>query len=529
MNLRISLLAAPLAICLAAVPLSGTLHAQAQEASVLKVSWGSLENLDPIWTTAGQTRYHAFLVYDFLFGLDEDNNVQPQMVDTHTVSDDGLAYSFTLRDGLMFHNGDPVTATDVVASLTRWGKKDGTGVEIFSRTAELVAVDDKTFTWTLNKPFGKLVHALGKVTPYVPIIVPEALAATDPAEQMPEVIGSGPFRFVAEEWVPNALAVYERFDGYVPRSEPPSMFAGGKIVYIDRIEAPYIGDVQTNMAALQTGEIDYTVNTQYDLLPILDADPNVVTSAHDDTGLLGIIRLNHLHPPFSDPRAREAMQLLVDQKQYLHAIAGNEAYYDTCGALFGCGTINGTEGNSETLMSQNLERATELFQEAGYDGSPVVILHRIDHPREKGAGEVTAQLLRQAGINVDLQEMDWGTVTTRRAMMEPPADGGWNIFHTAGAGIVMDDPLFILNRTSCDNAWYGWPCDEEYEKLAAAYADAMSAEESLSIAAQMQNRGMDVVVQIPYGTLFSMVAYRVELEGVLKARGGYPLWNIRKE
>ena len=528
MTIRKLLLSAPLAACVAALSTFGSSDLRAQDSSVLRLSWGSLENLDPIWTTAGQTRDPAFLVYDVLFGLDEENRIQPQMVDTHTVSDDGLEYSFTLRDGLQFHNGDPVTARDVVASLTRWGMKDGTGGEIFARTAELVAVDDKSFTWTLNKPFGKLLHALGKVTPYVPIIVPEALAQTDPAEQMPEVIGSGPFRFVAEEWVPNALAVYEKFDAYVPRSEPPSMFAGGKNVYVDRVEAPYIADVQTNLAALQAGEIDYTVNTQYDLLPILEADPNVVIRALDDTGLLGIIRLNHLHPPFDDPRAREALQLLVDQKQYLHAIAGNEAYYDTCGALFGCGTVNGTEGNSERLMSQDLERATQLFQEAGYDGSPVVILHRIDHPRERGAGEVTAQLLRQAGVNVDLQEMDWGTVTTRRSMMETLAEGGWNIFHTAGAGIVMDDPLFILNRTSCDKAWYGWPCDEEYETLAAAYADAMSAEESLRIAAEMQNRGMEVVVQIPYGTLFSMVAYRAELEGVLNARGGYPMWNIRK-
>ncbi len=529
MKLSARFFAAALAACLAAVPLMGGMPAQAQDKTTLTVSWGSLENLDPIWTTAGQTRYHAFLVYDFLFGLDENNDIQPQMVDTYTVSDDGLAYSFTLRDGLKFHNGASVTTQDVVASLTRWGKKDGTGREIFARTAELSAVDDKTFTWTLTKPFGKLLHALGKVTPYVPIIVPEALAQTDPAEQMPEVIGSGPFRFVADEWVPNALAVYEKFEDYVPRSEPPDMFSGGKNVYVDRVEAPYIADVQTNLAALQAGEIDYTVNTQYDLLPILEADPNVTTAAHDDTGLLGIIRLNHLHPPFDDPRAREAMQWLVDQKQYLHAIAGSENYYATCAALFGCGTVNGSEGNSERLMEHNLDRARQLFEEAGYDGRPIVILHRIDHPREKGAGEVTAQLLRQAGVNVDLQEMDWGTVTTRRAMVEPPAEGGWNIFHTAGAGIVMDDPLFILNRTSCDNAWYGWPCDEEYEKLAAAYADATSPEESLGIAEQMQNRGMDVVVQIPYGTLFAMVAYRAELEGVLNARGGYPLWNIRKK
>ena len=520
--------AAALAACAFMLPAVHGGQALAQDGSTLVVSWGSLKNLDPIWTTAGQTRYHAFMVYDFLFGLDENLEIRPQMVGDYTISDDGLNYSFTLREGLMFHNGEPVTARDVVASLERWGSKDGTGIEIFGVTAALEAVDERTFTWTLTRPFGKLLQALGKVAPYVPVIVPEYLAKTDPAEQMPEVIGSGPFRFVADEWMPDGMIVYEKFEDYVPRDEAPSMFAGGKNVYVDRVEVPYIADVQTNLAALQTGEIDYTINTQYDLLPILEADPNVVVSAYDDTGLLGIIRLNHLHPPFDDPRAREAMLWLVDQRQYLHAIAGNEKYYATCGALFACGTLNGSELNTDALLGQDIDKARQLFEEAGYDGRPVVILHRIDHPREKAAGEVTAQLLRMAGVDVDLQEMDWGTVTTRRAMREPPSEGGWNIFHTAGEGIIMDNPLFILNRTGCDDAWYGWPCDEEYERLAEAYAFAETPEETKQLAERMQMRGMEVVIEIPYGTLFSMLAYRSELEGVLKASGGYPLWNIRK-
>ena len=502
---------------------------QANAQSVLRISWGSLKNLDPIWTTAGQTRYHAFLVYDFLFALDENNEIQPQLVGDYSISGDGLEYSFTLRDGLKFHNGQPVTARDAVASLERWGKKDGTGKQIFGVTAEIKAVDDKTFTWTLTKPYGKLIQALGKVTPYIPVIVPENLARTDPGEQMPEVIGSGPFKFVKDEWVPDSVTVYVKNEDYVPRDEPPSMFAGGKNVYIDRIEAPYIADVQTNMAAVQAGEIDYTINTQYDLLPILEADSNVKVVAYDDTGLLGIIRLNHLFPPFDDVRARRAMQWLVDQRQYLHAIAGNEKYYRTCAALFACGTTYSSEKNSEVLLSrEGLEKARALFQEAGYDGRSVVILHRVDDPREKAAGEVTAALLRQVGINVDLQEMDWGTVTTRRALKDAPDQGGWNIFHTAGAGIIMADPLFVLNGASCGEAWYGWPCDEEYTKLREAFAFAKTPEEANELAEKMQVRGTDIVIEIPYGQLSTMIAYRAELQGVIKARGGFPLWNIRK-
>ena len=494
----------------------------------LKISMGSLKILDPIVTTAGQTKYHADLVYDYLFRLDSNNQPQPMMIDSWSVSDDGLNYSFTLRSGITFHNGDPVTSRDVVASLERWGKKDGSGQLIFQRTKEFKAVDETTFVWNLNEPFGILINVLAKPNALAPIITTYEMAQTSPEEAMAEVIGSGPYRFVKEEWIPDGLTVYEKFEEYAARSEPADMFAGDRTAQCDRIEAPYIADIQTQMSAVQSGEIDFTINTQYDLLPILDADPNVVTMGYDDTGLTGVIRINWLHPPFDNVKGREAVQWLVNQEETLHAIAGNSKYYYKCGSMFGCGHGNASELNSDAIMGFDLEKAKQLFDEAGYDGRTLVILQRSDHPREKFACQIIGDNLRKIGAKVDLQLMDWGTVTQRRIIKDAPEDGGWNLFCTASPGIGQSDPLFILNSAACDDAWYGWPCDEEYESYRQAYISAPSAAAARELIDKMQVRSMDIVQAINYGTLKANVAFSAKLKGVQAARGGYPFWAISK-
>src|SRR5688500_16258111 len=331
-----ALLAFSAAAALAFVGPAAEVSAQQQKKVIRSVPIGNLKVLDPIWTTAYITRNHAYMVWDTLFALDEKNQPQPQMVDTWKVSDDKLTYTFTLRDGLKWHDGAPVRAADCVASIRRWGAKDGMGRALMDFTARIETVDDKTFTLVLKQPVGFVIDALGKIDSNVPFMMPERLAKTDPNEQITEVIGSGPFRFVKEEWVPGSKVVYEKFDGYVPRKEPPSQAAGGKVVKVDRVESVYMPDPGVSLAAVASGEIDLHESPANDLIRAVEANPDVVVVENDPLGYQLFVVVNHLHPPFDKREARQALVKAIKQSDYLAAVVGDKRRYTECPAVYGC-------------------------------------------------------------------------------------------------------------------------------------------------------------------------------------------------
>ena len=286
----------------------------AQAGSVLKiVPHADLKNTDPIWTTAYITRNNGYMIYDTLFAMDETFNVHPQMAGSHSVSDDGLVHTITLRDGLKWHDGSPVTSADCIASINRWGKRDGMGQQLLAVVDTMFTVDNKTFEITLTEPWGLLTTALGKMSSNVPFMMPAEKAYTDPFKQVPmPLIGSGPYKFVESEWVPGSKVVYEKFAGYVPRSEPASAAAGGKVANFDRVEWLYIPDQNSAMNALINGEVDYFEAPESDLYDLLDAADGVTTGQRDNYGSQGWLRINHLNAPFDNIKARHAVQLLVD-------------------------------------------------------------------------------------------------------------------------------------------------------------------------------------------------------------------------
>lgn len=501
----------------------------AAETVLRMVPHADLKNVDPIWTTAYISRNHGYMVYDTLFALDENLEVQPQMVDTWSVSEDGLVWTFRLRDGLLWHDGAPVTAADCIASIRRWGARDGMGQKLMDATAAMAEVDDRTFTLTLKSPYGLVLQSLGKISSNVPFMMPARLAATDPFEQVPENTGSGPFIFVAEEWVPGSKVVYAKNPAYVPRPEDPSFAAGGKRARVDRVEWHYIPDAATAMNALISGEIDYFELPPHDLLPIMEASPGVVVETLDELGNQGWVRLNHRLPPFDDPRMREAVLWAIDQSNYLQATIGNPAYYRTCTAYFGCGTPFESDAGTEALATQDLERARALVAEAGYDGTPVVILQASDIPINNGAALVTAQMLRSIGFETELQAMDWSTLTSRRAISDPVDSGGWNVFITWWIGADILDPVANIGVSGgcLERAWFGWPCDAEIEALRDRFARAADQDERRRLAEAVQERAIDIVAYGNFGLWFNPVAYRDNLDGLIKSPVPF-FWNVEK-
>jgi len=499
------------------------------ETTITAVMHSALRVLDPVITTAHITRNHGYMIYDVLTAVDENFTPQPQMADW-TVSDDGLTYTFTLRDGLMFHDGAPVTGEDVVASLTRWGKRDSGGQLIFDVTASLEAPDDKTVVWTLSEPFPPLLNVISKQSAVPPFIMPARIAATSSDETITEYVGSGPFKFVVDEYEPGVSVTYEKFDDYVPREEPASWMAGGKVVNVDRVVWTTMPDNLTAINALAAGEIDYLEQVQVDLLPILEGAPDVTVEMRDPLGYVTIGRPNFLHPPFDNKKVRQAANLALSQEDVLATMMGSPDYYQVCGAIFGCGTPLGDETGSEPITSgAHPEEAKALLEEAGYDGTPIVLMAPTDVISLTNQPVVAAQALRQAGFNVDMQPMDWQSVVQRRAQQNPPSEGGWNIFFTNWMVPEISDPLInVMVNGRGDEAWFGWPTDPEIEALRADFVQAADDAARKEVAVKIQAHVMDNVNYIHLGEYKMPQARLNTIQNMIQSP--VPVfWNMTKE
>lgn len=503
--------------------------AQDDQETITGVMHSGLRVLDPIITTAHITRNHGYMIYDVLLAQDEDFQPHPQMADWE-VSDDNLVYTFTLRDDLMFHDGEPVTSEDVVASLERWGQIDSGGQQIFDVTESLEATDEKTVTWTLSEPFPPMLQVLSKQSARPAFIMPKRVAETPADSSIEEYVGSGPFVFNEEEFDPGQKVVYDKFEDYVPRDEDPNWMAGGKEVKVDRVEWVTMSDMQTAVNALAEGEIDYIEQVEVDLLPILEANPDVTVERRDPLGYQTIGRMNFKHPPFDNEKIRQAALLALSQEDVLATMIGNPEYYELCGSVFGCGTPLEDETGAESLLSGgDPEAAQALLEEAGYDGTPIVLMQPTDVASLDDQPVVAAQAFREAGFEVDMQPMDWQSVVSRRASMDPPDEGGWNIFFTNWQLPEVADPLInpMLNSRG-DSAWFGWPEDEHMEDLRSQYIDASTEEERKEIASEIQAYALETVNYIPLGQYFMPQARQNNVVDMIQSP--VPVfWNIDKE
>jgi len=502
---------------------------QAQQNTLKVVMHSDLKIVDPIWTTAYITRNHGYLIYDTLFAMDAKGDIQPQMVGKYGVSADKLIWTFTLRDGLMFHDDKPVTTEDVIASLKRWGAKDSLGQKLMSFVMEMKAVDAKTFTIALNSPTGLMLLALGKPSSNVPFIMPKRIADTSPNEQIKEYVGSGPFVFKVDEWKPGEKAVYLKFAKYRARSEPASGLAGGKVAKVDRVEWRWIPDAQTAVNALVAGEIDMVEDPLNDLLPALKKNPDVKLFNGNPLGNQYAFRFNVLHKPFDNAKIRQALFYAFNQEDFLKAVHGEKEFYEICKALFPCGTPLSSTRGMEDKFESNFRKARELLQEAGYDGTPVVLMHSTDLTVLTNLAPVAKSLMERAGFKVDMQSMDWQSLVARRSKKDLPGAGGWNAFITSWVSADVLNPVgtAFLNA-GCDKALFGWPCDEQMEKLRDAFARETDAGKQKAIAEQVQQRLIEYPTHVPLGQWKKPQVLRKNIDGNVVAPVTV-FWNVTKK
>ena len=510
-----------------AVALAFGAHAASAQSVLKVVPHSDLKILDPIQTTARISVNHGNMVFETLFAWDEDLTVKPQMVGNTAVSADKLTYTMTLRPGLKWHDGTSVTSKDVVPSLNRWMVRDVAGQKLKEFIAELSPVDVNSFKIVLKEPVGWVEFALGASAGTVPFIMQARHAATDPFKGVTEMVGSGPFKFVAADWRPGTKVVWEKNKDYVPRSEAPNGLAGGRVAGVDRVEWIVIPDPATAANALVAGEVDLIDGPSADMLPVLEKSKDVVLKALDK-GAYGIVRPNHLHPPFNDVRARQALALAVDQKAYRQAAYGakNTA---VCFSFFYCGTSFGTEVGAEEFRKPDLAKAKQLLAASGYKGEPIVVLHAADNAVIGAIAHVAADALRQIGGNVELRSMDWNSVLTLRTKKDAPTAGGWSIFTTTASNSLMFHPLlnFATNTECGGRNWFGWACDEEADKLRTHFLKQTDEGEKKKAIEALHRRLWQTMPSILTGQAASPFAWRKNVEGVLSA----PVllfYNIRK-
>jgi peptide/nickel transport system substrate-binding protein len=488
--------------------------------------------LDPIWTTAYVTRNHGYMVFDTLFGTDGHFKVSPQMAAGMTVDEDGKLVRIGLRTGLKWHDNEPVLAKDCVASIRRWGQRDAFGQTLMAYTDELTAPDDRTIQFRLKRPFALLPDALGKSPTNFPAMMPERLALTDPFTQVTDMIGSGPYKYVAGERVVGSLVVYERFAGYNPRDNgTPDWTAGPKIANFDRVEWRVMPDPATAAAALLNNEADWWENPTSDILPLLQKNRDVTVAVQDPTGQMACMRLNELIPPFNNPAIRRAVLKGVNQDDFMMAVAGADPKMrHTPAGIFCPGTPMATEVGLDVFKGpRDYDAIRREIRAAGYKGEKVVLLAPTDFPILKALADVGYDMLRKCGLNVEYEALDWGTVVQRRTKKDPVAKGGWNVFHTFWGGLDQMNPaghVFLRGIGEGPGAAPGWPSSPGIEALRDAWLDAPELDAQKRLAEQIQLQALQDVPYIPLGQNFYATAYRKSITGVLN--GFVIFWNVRK-
>jgi peptide/nickel transport system substrate-binding protein len=502
---------------------------RAAPARVLRfVPYVDLAILDPVANTASQTRTHAYLVWDTLYGLDEDYAPRPQMVQGHAMDNGGRQWTLTLRPGLRFHDGMPVMARDAAASIRRWARNDGFGATLMAATDALETPDDRTLRFRLNKPFPLLPDALGKISPNILPIMPERIANLPANKPIAEIIGSGPYRFLDKERVPGSRVVYERFDGYAPAEGAPGFTSGAKIAHFDRVEWIVMPEPATAAAAIRTGEVDWLEAPPPDLLPPLRRDPNLVVRTYDQTGVVPILRFNTTLPPFDNPAIRRAVLSAVQQQEFMTAFSDDA---ENCRPGFGCfcpGTpMATTAGLHEHVGNAGIEAASRAIKVAGYADQRVVVMGPTDHPVNSVMALVGADLFRKLGLNVDYQAMDAGTMFQRRGNREGLDRGGWSVFPSAVGGVdVLNPAVSFLTRGNGRDAWYGWPNDPVLEALRLAWYDAPDHAAQKSVCDKIQLQTFSEAPYLPLGQILQPTVHRKDLTGILP--GFAKFWGVRK-
>jgi peptide/nickel transport system substrate-binding protein len=491
------------------------------DSSLRIATHAQLESLDPIKTTAYITRSHGYMVYDTLFALDQNLEPKPQMVESYSTAPDGRTWTFTLRPGLKWSDGSNVTAADCVASLQRWAQYDGTGQELFKDISSLTAPDSRTIVMQLDKPNALVLQSLAKISATVPFMMPKRVVEAAASGSIADPTGSGPYTFQKDKWTANK-AVYVKNPYYVPRDDKSSMAAGAKLAKEKEIDFVYYSNQRDAVAALVKGDVSYIESPSTKYMSDLTGKPNVVVASTDPLGNVAMMRFNSNVAPFNNAAVRRAVLMTINQSEYMEAALGDKRFYRLCYSVYACTTPMATEAGSAILKIANLDAARKALAAAHYDGTPVVILNPKDIPVISALTDVTAQNLKQIGMNVDVRNMTWAEMLKERAN-----PGAWSMFHTWWLAGDVSNPLSIAFSGSSAKGWPGAPDDAQLESYRTAYSQTSDPEAKRQLAAKVQERVLAIGALGTLGQFYEPVAFRDNLKGITSPIQFY--WTLARD
>ncbi len=482
------------------------------------ISQGSVGSLDPHVTSAAVTLTYGYNLYDTLVSWDEEGALQPQMLEDWSVEDGGATFVFTLREGQLFHDGDPVTSDDVIASMHRWREKSAYGSFFNDALVEFAKIDDNQLSAKFSEPVGIFLQGLGIPTASYPVIMPADVAATPSSELVSDHTGSGPFKFA--EWNLGHSIVLDKFQDYTPRDESPSFLAGGKVAYLDELEMLEVPDQQTRVAALVTGTVDFLDIMSLDFYEELNNNDKVEV-AIGRPGSQPIFFFNKAAPPFDHtPNGllmRRALQALTNAEEIMQGY-GPPDLWSTCASLWSCGTFFANEDLAgDRYSTNNVELAKQLLDEAGYDGEPIILLDPADYPTIHPISIVLNEQLKRAGINVDYRVVDWATeVQLILAPSDSTAVDEWDIAPTWMSSWAF---LPLANGALRQNG-LGYYNSDAMEELRSKFSRESDLNELKNIADEMQRVFFDEVPYVHLGNFFQLRAMNKDLDGLIASPVG---------
>ncbi len=480
---------------------------------------GEPPHLDEHQSTAELIAVLGYCAYEGLFTYDADYQPIPELVAEHTVSEDGLTHTMALRQGVMFHNGEPLTAADAIASVERWGRISGVGKRLMEKTAELAQVDDSTIEFRLNEPYGTILIALAHNTQACTIHPKSILdaAGDEPMTDPAQYVGTGPYRLA--EWRRDAAMRFERFDDY--QSAPgdvPNGYGGRKYAYADAIEFIPVPDEAARVAGLQAGDYQLGLDIGNDQYEVLNGAPGIIAEILTPTNW-DVFFLNWSSPLMSNLAMRQAVQAAFDHLPMLQSGRGGDEFVRLDPGLMMQQTPWYSTAGEEFYNVNDPDLARAKLEEAGYDGTPLRFMTTQEYSYMYGEAIVAQQQLEAVGITVDLQVTDWATVLERRAQPEE-----WDMFGT-GHGFVPDPSQ--ISYVGQMNQYPGWWSSESSLELAAELLAESDFDTRKGVFDQIQEAHYTEIPAIKIGDS-SNVSFRSDTVGGWDGQfeRGVKFWNL---